>query len=100
MARGLTAIRREFQQAPPLSPDIRVAVLSASSKEEIMPPFAERFIDANEIRRESEAAHRAFAERTHGTWKKIPNSTHLIAGSQPDAVADAVFDMLDAIRKR
>jgi hypothetical protein len=28
----------------------------------------------------------------------VPNSTHLIADSQPDAVADAVFDLLDRIR--
>jgi protein-S-isoprenylcysteine O-methyltransferase Ste14/pimeloyl-ACP methyl ester carboxylesterase len=100
MARGLGDIQREFEQSPPLSPDIPVAVLSASSKEQLMPPFAERFIDANQIQRETEAAHRAMAERAHGTWKKIPNSTHLIADSQPDAVADAVFDMLDQLRSR
>ena len=51
-----------------------------------------------QIRAELEAAHRDFAERVHGRWKKIPNSTHLIADSQPDAVADVVFDLLDKIR--
>ena len=64
-----------------------------------MPPFAERFIDPNQIRDETEAAHREFAKRPHGSWKKIPDSTHLIADSQPDAVADVVFDMLDQLRK-
>jgi protein-S-isoprenylcysteine O-methyltransferase Ste14/pimeloyl-ACP methyl ester carboxylesterase len=99
MARGLPAIQREFEQAPALSPGLPVVVLSASSAEQIMPPFAERFIDPNQIRAQSEAAHRELANRTHGAWKRVPNSTHLIADSQPDAVADAVFDLLDELRK-
>jgi pimeloyl-ACP methyl ester carboxylesterase len=99
MARGLPAIQREFEQAPPLPPDLPVVVLSASSTEQIMPPFAERFIDPIQIKAQSEAAHREFANRTHGTWKNVPNSTHLIADSQPDAVADSVFDLLDQLRK-
>lgn len=99
MARGLPAIQREFEQAPPVPPDLPVVVLSASSTEQIMPPFAERFIDPNQIKAQSEAAHREFANRTHGTWKNVPNSTHLIADSQPDAVADSVFDLLDQLRK-
>jgi protein-S-isoprenylcysteine O-methyltransferase Ste14/pimeloyl-ACP methyl ester carboxylesterase len=99
MARGLPAIQREFEAAPPLPSGLPVTALSASSSRQIMPPFAERFIDAQQIKSETEAAHRTFAERVHGTWKKIPNSTHLIADSQPDAVADAVFDMLDQLRR-
>jgi protein-S-isoprenylcysteine O-methyltransferase Ste14/pimeloyl-ACP methyl ester carboxylesterase len=98
MARGLPAIQREFEQAPLLPPGMPVIALSASSARQIMPPFAERFIDAEQIRSETEAAHQAFAKRAHGTWKRVPDSTHLIGDSQPDAVADAVFDMLDQIR--
>jgi protein-S-isoprenylcysteine O-methyltransferase Ste14/pimeloyl-ACP methyl ester carboxylesterase len=99
MARGLSTTQREFEQAPPLSPGLPVVVLSASSTEQLMPRFAERFIDPNEIKAQSEAAQRELANRTHGAWKKVPNSTHLIADSQPDAVADAVFDLLDQLRK-
>jgi protein-S-isoprenylcysteine O-methyltransferase Ste14/pimeloyl-ACP methyl ester carboxylesterase len=99
MARGLSTTQREFEQAPPLSPGLPVVVLSASSAEQIMPPFAERFIDPNQIKAETEASHRELATRTGGTWKKVPNSTHLIADSQPDAVAEAVFDLLDRLRK-
>ena len=81
----------------PLSPGLPVVALSASSSRQIMPPFAERFIDPDAIRAETEEAHRAFAKRPRGSWKKIPDSTHLIADSQPDAVADVVFDMLDQL---
>ena len=63
-----------------------------------MPTFVERFFDPSAVRAELEEAHRAIAKRPHGTWKKIPNSSHLIADSQPDAVADAVFDLLDQLR--
>jgi hypothetical protein len=51
-----------------------------------------------QLRAEGQASHREMATRLGGTWKQIPNSSHLIADSQPDAVADAVFDMLDTIR--
>jgi protein-S-isoprenylcysteine O-methyltransferase Ste14/pimeloyl-ACP methyl ester carboxylesterase len=98
MARGLSATQREFEQAPPLPPGLPVTALSASSARQLLPPFAERLFDAERVRGDLEASHRAFSERAHGTWKKIPNSTHLIADSQPDAVADAVFDLLDRIR--
>ena len=29
----------------------------------------------------------------------VPDSTHLIASSQPDAVADAVFEMIEQVRR-
>jgi pimeloyl-ACP methyl ester carboxylesterase len=98
MARGMPATLREFDQAPPLSTGMPIAVLSASSARQLLPPFAERFIDVPRLRAQSEASHQELAKRLHGTWKKVPESTHLIADSQPDAVADAVFDMLDKIR--
>jgi protein-S-isoprenylcysteine O-methyltransferase Ste14/pimeloyl-ACP methyl ester carboxylesterase len=98
LARGMSETQREFEQAPPLSPGLPVAVLSASSTRQLLPPFATPFIDAQQLHAESVASHRELATRLHGTWKEIPNSTHLIADSQPDAVADAVFDLLDRIR--
>ena len=98
MARGLQDTRKEFEQAPPLTTDLPVTSLSASSARQLMPPFVEPFLDVSAVRAELEEAHRAIAKRPHGTWKKVPNSSHLIADSQPDAVADAVFDMLDQIR--
>jgi protein-S-isoprenylcysteine O-methyltransferase Ste14/pimeloyl-ACP methyl ester carboxylesterase len=99
MTRGLSATQREFEQAPVLPAGMPVVVLSASSSEQLMPPLAERFVDVTQIKVETEAAHRELAKRTGGSWKTIPNSTHLIADSQPDAVADVVFDLLDRLRK-
>jgi hypothetical protein len=98
-ARGLSATQREFEQAPPLASDVPVVVLSASSTRQLMPPVAELFIDVNEVKADTERAHQEFAKRARGTWKQVPDSTHLIADSQPDAVADVVFDLLDQIRK-
>jgi protein-S-isoprenylcysteine O-methyltransferase Ste14/pimeloyl-ACP methyl ester carboxylesterase len=98
LARGLSATQREFEQAPPLSSGIAVTVLTASSARQLIPPFAERFVDVQQLRAEGEASHRELAKRQQGTWKKVPDSSHLIADSQPDAVADVVFDMLDMIR--
>jgi protein-S-isoprenylcysteine O-methyltransferase Ste14/pimeloyl-ACP methyl ester carboxylesterase len=98
LARGMSATEREFEQAPPLSPGMPVTVLSASSTRDLLPSFAEYFVDVQQMRAEGVANHREMARRLHGAWKEIPDSTHLIADSQPDAVADAVFDTLDTIR--
>jgi protein-S-isoprenylcysteine O-methyltransferase Ste14/pimeloyl-ACP methyl ester carboxylesterase len=90
MARGLRATRQEFERAPPLPADLPLTALSASSSAELAPPAVLRFIDADALRVETEKAHREIASRsTRGTWKKVPDSTHLIASSQPEAVVDA-----------
>lgn len=100
MARGLAETARQFERAPPLRADIPLIALSASSTKEMMPPFAARLVDAEQIRAELEESHRQFAKTSsRGEWRKVPDSTHLIAGSQPDAVADAVFDVLEMLRK-
>jgi protein-S-isoprenylcysteine O-methyltransferase Ste14/pimeloyl-ACP methyl ester carboxylesterase len=98
LARGLSATLQEFEQAPPLSSGIPVTVLSASGTQQLLPPFAAPFIDVQRSHTELVASHRELAKALHGTWKQIPNSTHLIADSQPDAVADTAFDLLDQIR--
>jgi len=39
-------------------------------------------------------------QSSKGRWQVVPDSTHLIASSQPEAVADAVFALLDVVRGR
>lgn len=101
MGRGLSDTVREFEQAPALPPDIPLAVLSASGSEELMPPYVRRFVDVEALREAMVESHqRLAAASTRGTWAIVPESTHLIGGSQPAAVADAVLDMVEGIRKR
>ena len=72
MARGLNTTQREFEQARPLSPELPVVVLSASSSRQLMPSFAEWFIDPDAIRAETEEAHRAFAKRPRRQLEEDP----------------------------
>lgn len=101
MARGLEATAQEFASAPALPSDLPLTVLSASSAEELAPPLFLRLTntDAEATRAALVDAHQRFATiTTRGSWKMVPDSTHLIGSSQPDAVADAVLEMLDQLR--
>ena len=100
MARGLTAIQREFEQAPRSAcraAGRRVVRLERAAADAAIRRALHRC--ESDASAELEETHRAFAKRPHGTWKKVPDSTHLIADSQPDAVADTVFDLLDQLRR-
>lgn len=97
--RGLEATKREFEKAPPLRGDVPLIALSAATTEQLMPPFAHRFVDPEQIRAELEETHRQLAGRsTRGRWAKVPGSGHLIGDSKPDAVVDAVFEVLEQVR--
>jgi protein-S-isoprenylcysteine O-methyltransferase Ste14/pimeloyl-ACP methyl ester carboxylesterase len=99
MARGLPGTIRDFAAAPPLRSDLPLTVLTASSVEDVAPPGVRRFIDVAALRRELSESHQQFAKQsTKGKWQLVPDSTHLIAGSQPDAVVEAVLEMVDAVR--
>jgi protein-S-isoprenylcysteine O-methyltransferase Ste14/pimeloyl-ACP methyl ester carboxylesterase len=100
LARGLPETVREFQQAPPLPPALPVIVLSASETEEL-PPFVRRFVDVERWQAAARAAHQDMAKQSSkGKWRLVPDSTHLIASSQPDVVVDAVFEMLESVARR
>jgi len=99
MARALPRSIEEFAAAPPLRGDIPLRVFSASSADEMMPPAVLRFVDVEALRALARDSHQRFAKQSsRGTWAEIPDSTHLIAGSQPEAVAEAVFGLLDEIK--
>jgi pimeloyl-ACP methyl ester carboxylesterase len=99
MARGIPATVEEFRTAPPLPRNVPLTVLSASSAAEAVPPFLERYIEPERLREQFVERHREFARSSdRGTWLLVPDSTHLIGSSQPDAVIDAVFDIFEALR--
>ena len=99
MARGLPDTVREFASAPPLRADLPLTVLTAARTEGLAPPGVGRFIDVDALHAQLVASHREFAgQSTKGKWEMVPESTHLIAGSHPDVVADAVLEMVEQLR--
>jgi protein-S-isoprenylcysteine O-methyltransferase Ste14/pimeloyl-ACP methyl ester carboxylesterase len=99
MARGLEATTREFAAVPPLRSDLPLTVLSASSAEDLAPPALLRIADVVSLRTASVDAHRRQAKASsRGTWQMVPDSTHLIGNSRPDAIVEAVLDMLEVVR--
>ena len=95
VARGVPATMREFDAAPPLPADVPLVVLSAETQENLVRvPGLEHALDGlREVRVES---HQRLAKRsTRGSWRIVPKSDHLIAVSQPDAVVEAIFSILD-----
>jgi uncharacterized protein YaaQ len=58
-----------------------------------------RATDAERLRTAMVEAHQRLAKASsRGNWLMVPDSTHLIGDSQPDAVADAVLDLVEEIR--
>jgi protein-S-isoprenylcysteine O-methyltransferase Ste14/pimeloyl-ACP methyl ester carboxylesterase len=94
--RGRAETVREFDTAPPLRPDLPLVVLSASNPRVFdVPGLGAASVARSDLRLRS---HQAMATAsTRGTWATVPNSEHLIAVSQPDAVIDAIFAMLDEL---
>jgi len=100
MTRAFRQTLRELEAAPPFPSQVPLVVLSASSTAELVPPGAGRLFDVDALRSASVSAHQELARWSeHGTWREVPDSTHLIADSQPDAVVEAVFDVLDRLRR-
>ena len=99
MARALPETVREFEAAPPLRSTLPVTVLTASSSEDLLPPFVLSVVDVEPLRAEAQENHQRLASLSaRGKWQMVPDSTHLIGNSQPDAVADAVMELLDAVK--
>jgi pimeloyl-ACP methyl ester carboxylesterase len=95
IVRGLPESLREFNEVKPLQGDIRLVVLSSSRENAFPIPFA------GSIRATRIPAHQALAKRsTRGSWRIVPDSEHLIASSQPDAVTGEILAMLADIRLR
>jgi pimeloyl-ACP methyl ester carboxylesterase len=99
IARGLPATIQEFERAAPLPPDLPVTVLIAASRDDLAPPIVTRFVDSDVMQAALGDNHQQLAKLSaHGRSEVVPDSTHLIANSQPEAVADAVFAMLEQVK--
>jgi hypothetical protein len=98
IARGIDRTRQEFTDAAPLSTDLPLAVLSASTADDLVPAVFRRFADAEEMQEAAQASHTRIALKSNrGRWQLVPDSTHLIGESQPDAVGDAILVMLEGL---
>jgi protein-S-isoprenylcysteine O-methyltransferase Ste14/pimeloyl-ACP methyl ester carboxylesterase len=97
IVRGREETSREFDAAPALRADLPIVVLSASDPRVLSVPGLEGISAArSDLRLQS---HQAMATAsTRGVWRTVPDSEHLIAVSQPDAVIEAIFAMLDELR--
>lgn len=96
IARGVSRTKEEFAMAPPLPGDLPIVALSAPH---YAPPVFQSLVDSNEVVAALQQSHKEMAKQsTRGTWQLVPDSDHLIAESHPDAVADAVLEMLEEIR--
>ncbi|HVG56752.1 MAG TPA: alpha/beta hydrolase [Vicinamibacterales bacterium] len=96
IVRGGPDTLAEFAAAPALRRELPVTALSAETRESLLPPRLALLIgtpggDTAALR----ATHQHLAQGSaHGKWKVVPGSDHLIAGSQPQAVVDAVREMI------
>jgi pimeloyl-ACP methyl ester carboxylesterase len=93
IVRGYAHTRDDFARAPALRADLPLVVLSAESRKSLAPPlFDSAMAPFQPVMRN---AHRTLAARSsRGTWRIVPGSDHLIAGSRPQAVVDAVYEVI------
>ena len=95
MVRAGEATVSEFDEAPPLRREIPITALSAATREEFLPPALAGWIQLRGSVDALRETHQRLAKGSaHGVWRVVPGSSHLIASSQPQAVVDAVADMI------
>jgi pimeloyl-ACP methyl ester carboxylesterase len=99
MVRGLPDTRRQFEAVDPLARSIPVTALSAEHTGKLAPPGFEAW--AGPAKAALDHGLRALSTRsTQGAWRVVPGSDHLIAESAPQAVVDAVREMIQRDRSR
>jgi len=85
----------EFDEAPPLRREIPITALSADTREEFVPPALAGWIQLRGSVDALRETHRQLAQGSaRGVWRVVPGSSHLIASSQPQAVVEAVLEMV------
>jgi pimeloyl-ACP methyl ester carboxylesterase len=95
MVRAGEATVSEFDEAPPLRREIPIMALSAHTREEFLPPALAGWIQLRGSVDALRKSHQGLAQSSaHGVWRMVPGSSHLIASSQPQAVVEAVLDVI------
>ena len=98
MVRAAEATVSEFDEAPPLRREIPITALSADTRDEFLPPALAGWIQLRGSVDALRETHQRLAKSSaHGEWRVVPGSSHLIASSQPQAVVDAVTEMISRI---
>jgi hypothetical protein len=98
VVRGLPRSLEELDGAPPLPADVPLVVMSASSPDFLDLPWLHDTMRAASPQRL--AAHQTLAKQSsQGSWRIVPESDHLIAESQPEAVIEVLFEMIAGARK-
>ena len=101
MVRAGESTLREFDEVPPLPRSLPVTALSAETREALLPPAMASWFDMGGSAAALRATHQRLAQGSdYGVWKVVPGSDHLIASSQPQAVVEAVIEMLSASGRR
>ena len=99
MVRAGEATVNEFDEAPPLRREMPITALSAETREEFLPPALAGWIQLRGSVDALRETHKRLAQGSaHGVWRVVPGSSHLIASSQPQAVIDAVGDLISGSR--
>lgn len=99
LVRGASASLREFDAAPPLRADLPLVVLTAESSAGLVPPALAPYVALESLTPRRREMHAALARRSsRGSWRVVPRSDHLIVNSRPDAVVEAVIELLGPAR--
>ena len=76
MARAYPRSVEEFALAPPLRGDLPMLVLSAATRDDLLPPALRSFVDVSGLNPGATANHQQLARvSSRGRWMEVPNST-------------------------
>jgi pimeloyl-ACP methyl ester carboxylesterase len=95
LQRGRAATMQEMSAAPPL-PDVPMVVLTHDRPEDFLPPIVP--LDLSRVDPLWRVMQQRLSKRSsHGAWRVVPGSTHLIYASQPHAVVEAIHSVLSQV---
>jgi pimeloyl-ACP methyl ester carboxylesterase len=100
LVRGAPATITEFDQAPPLRPDVPLMMLSAERSDGLLPASVassdlQQRGTLGALLRRFKQTHQQMAQRSsRGSWRLVGESGHLIASDRPQAVIEATLEVL------